>query len=371
MLATACCRNNTPTTSDPHATAETQALYASLFNVARQGTMFGHQDDTVYGHLWWGGEGQRSDILETCGDYPAIFGWDLGHIESGSDRNIDDVPFARMREEIIAAFARGAANTISWHMLNPATGGSAWDSARTDTVKSILSGEGEASRQFRHNLDAAAEFLLSLTLDGTPVPVLFRPWHEHTGSGFWWGSAQCSPEEYKALWQFTASYLRDVKGVHNLLYVYSPDIIPDTETYFERYPGDEWVDVLGLDAYHRPDEWEWHSGCQRMLSILTEAAKIHNKPAAFTETGLEGITQHDWWTRSLLPAIEGKELSWVLVWRNACAQKENKPSHYFAPWHGEDSEQDFVDFIRNDRLKIFTLESLPQLYTTEQKPQKK
>ena len=111
---------------------------------------------------------------------------------------------------------------------------------------------GANHAQFRLWLDRLAGFFVGLkSADGTCVPVLFRPFHEHTGSGFWWGEAQCTPDEYKALWRFTVEYLRDVKGVHNLLYVYSPDLYRDAEHYTERYPGDEWVDVLGLDAYHR------------------------------------------------------------------------------------------------------------------------
>lgn len=55
------------------------------------------------------------------------------------------------------------------------------------------------------------------------VPVLFRPWHEHTGSWFWWGEKLCTPEEYKALWHMTVDILRS-DGVDNALYAYSPAV---------------------------------------------------------------------------------------------------------------------------------------------------
>ena len=159
-------------------------------------------------------------------------------------------------------------NTVSWHPQNPESGASAWDGKTSTAVSSILPG-GANHAQFRLWLDRLAGFFVGLkSADGTCVPVLFRPFHEHTGSGFWWGEAQCTPDEYKALWRFTVEYLRDVKGVHNLLYVYSPDLYRDAEHYTERYPGDEWVDVLGLDAYHRPQDWDFLSGGERMLSTL-------------------------------------------------------------------------------------------------------
>lgn len=190
------------------------------------------------------------------------------------------------------------------------------------------------------------------------LPVLFRPFHEHTGSGFWWGEAQCTPDEYKALWRFTVEYLRDVKGVHNLLYVYSPDLYRDAEHYTERYPGDEWVDVLGLDAYHRPQDWDFLSGGERMLSTLQQLGREHGKPTAFTETGLEGIPDTAWWTRRLLPVIRGKGLSYVLVWRNA----HDRPTHFFGPWHGHASEPDFRKFAANREQPVLFESQLPDMY---------
>ena len=54
------------------------------------------------------------------------------------------------------------------------------------------------------------------------VPVICRLFHENDGSWFWWGAAYCSPSQYKNLFRYTEEYLRDVKGLHNLLYAYSP-----------------------------------------------------------------------------------------------------------------------------------------------------
>ena len=229
----AACSDTPPLPADPQATPETRALYRNLFRIADEGVMFGHQDDALYGHDWKYEEG-RSDVRECCGDYPAVFGWELGGLETGADRSIDDVPFAEITRLLCAAYGRGAVNTVSWHPQNPESGASAWDGKTSTAVSSILPG-GANHAQFRLWLDRLAGFFVGLkSADGTCVPVLFRPFHEHTGSGFWWGEAQCTPDEYKALWRFTVEYLRDVKGVHNLLYVYSPDLYRDAEHYTER-----------------------------------------------------------------------------------------------------------------------------------------
>ena len=191
----AACSDTTPLPADPQATPETQALYRNLFRIADEGVMFGHQDDALYGHDWKYEEG-RSDVRECCGDYPAVFGWELGGLETGADRSIDDVPFAEITRLLCAAYGRGAVNTVSWHPQNPESGASAWDGKTSTAVSSILPG-GANHAQFRLWLDRLAGFFVGLkSADGTCVPVLFRPFHEHTGSGFWWGEAQCTPDEY-------------------------------------------------------------------------------------------------------------------------------------------------------------------------------
>lgn len=81
--------------ADKGATKETVNLYNNLKKLADKGFMFGHQDDLAYGVEWKYKEG-RSDILEVAGDYPAVYGWDLGGLErNNSDVNLDGVPFKK------------------------------------------------------------------------------------------------------------------------------------------------------------------------------------------------------------------------------------------------------------------------------------
>ncbi len=101
--------------------------------------MFGHQDDTFYG-LTWKWQSGRSDTRETCGELPAVMGFELGGIELGGKVNLDSVPFALMRQEILQQAARGGIVTISWHPRNPLTGGDAWDTSSAEVVRSVLPG---------------------------------------------------------------------------------------------------------------------------------------------------------------------------------------------------------------------------------------
>ena len=72
------------------------------------------------------------------------------------------------------------------------------------------------------------------------------------------------------------------------------------------------------------------------------------KPMAVTETGYESVPDAEWWTKTLMPVIEKYPISYVLVWRNA----HDKPKHFYAPYPGHASAQDFQKFY-NDRRTLF------------------
>lgn len=340
-------------TIDPDATPETKALFHNLIKYQEEAMMFGHQDDLAYGIGWWAMEFE-SDVHRVTGKYPAVFGWDAGEI--GQERNIDSVLFTDMQRWMIRVYERGGINTLSWHQDNPVTGGDSWD--RTPAVHAIIPG-GELHDQFRKTLDDLAVFLSGLkTEEGTMVPVVFRPWHEHTGDWFWWGAGNCTVEDYIALYRFTVDYLRDEKGMHHLLYAYSPDRFKDMNEYMERWPGDDYVDLLGYDDYHSFALQETVPEGVRSLRLIAVAAEEKGKPFALTETGLERIPDSAWWNVHVLEPVKSdslaRRLSYMLVWRNG------RPDHYYAPFPGHSSADAFRAF-EADPFTWF-LDDLPPMY---------
>ena len=341
----------------PQRTTETEKLLVNLKAIAADGFMFGHQDDPLYGVTWEGDSG-RSDVQRVTGDYPAVMGFDIGKIEHESEKNIDNVSFDIIRREMIRHYERGGMITVSWHADNPLTGSDSWDVNSDNVVRAILPG-GEKHTLFLGWLDRAAAFFNALTTEeGIKIPVLFRPWHEHTGSWFWWGKDLCSVEEYTALWEMTRRHF-DSAGVNNLLYAYSPDLQGAGAIYMERYPGDQYVDLLGLDGYHRNNEEgiaAYQSSLNTILSFMTEEGRKRDKPIALTETGLEAIPIADWWTSVLFPVLDRYPVSYVLVWRNA----RERPGHYYAPYPGQLSADDFVTFYQHPKT-LFS-KDIPNLY---------
>jgi len=332
---------------DKMATKETVNLYRNLKKQIANGVFFGHQDDLAYG-VNWRYEPGKSDIREVTGDYPAVYGWELGHIEIDSPANLDSVPFDRMKQFIRDAYNRGGVVTISWHLNNPLTGKSAWDPS-PGTVASILP-NGQKHDLYTSWLDKIAAFLSDLKGDkGEFIPVIFRPFHELNGSWFWWGKNHCTPAEIKRLYQFTVTYLRDHKKLHHLLYAFNTDRFGSTEEYLERYPGDDWVDVIGFDIYQRGnDHAKFITDIHTMLSLLTSLAKERNKIPALTEFGYGQVPAADWWTNTFWKGIENHAISFVLAWRNA-GKKKDGSIEYYVPYPGQVSAADFVRFYAIDR----------------------
>lgn len=318
-------------------------LLQNMKTLAKNGIIFGHQDDLAYGVGWSYVDGE-SDVKKVVGDYPGVYGWDLGHLELGEDVNIDGVPFVKMKKYVTEVYKRGGINTFSWHQTNPFNRNSAWDS--TSTIKLILK-NAEVKRDYLKDLDKAAAFFNGLKDErGNTIPVIFRPLHEQTGDWFWWGKKQTASKDYIQLWRITVDYLKS-KGVKNVLYAFSTTEFPNKEFFLERYPGDNYVDVLGFDAYQNDTvktNSEFVQGIKNQIKMLNEIGKEHNKLTALTEIGQEKVPNKKWWTEILLPIVQNSNLSYVLLWRNG------RPDHYFVPYPGQISENDFKTFYKTPKV---------------------
>ncbi|MEZ5041686.1 MAG: glycosyl hydrolase [Saprospiraceae bacterium] len=352
---------------DSLATIETLNLFSNLQSLAKDKVLFGHQESTAYG-VGWTHEGINieSDIEKVCGDFPAVYGWDIGNI--GKRTNNDCIPFSVMKKLIIDAFERGGINTISSHTHNPYTGKNYNDV--TPTISHIMPG-GSHHNNFIEKLDLIADFIEDLkSKNGVPIPIIFRPYHEHNGDWFWWGKGPATEEEYIQLWRFTVDYFRNERKIHHLLYAYSPArsrmTYPLTASeYLYGYPGDDYVDVFGLDNYFDLDGiWnkapleQQKKSFKESLELIVKLAEEKNKIAALTETGSVNIKTEMWWTDWLLSGIEEnentKKIAYVLVWRN-----EDK-NHFHAPYPGHESVLDFKKFFNHPDV-IFNAD-LPDLY---------
>lgn len=327
-----------------------QQLKERLKTLKTKGIMLGHQDDPVYGTTWKWDEG-KSDVLLTCGDYPAVMGFDLGKLELDSPDNIDGVPFDRMRQEIVAQYERGGVVTLSWHPWNPVNGENAWN-FEGECVKKVLGADKDVKKKFDSWLEKVAEYIKTLkTADGKLVPVIFRPWHEMNGGWFWWGANVCTPAEYNLLYTKTYSALT-AAGCNNIVWAWSPNLGSEktVEKFLERYPGDSFVDLIGVDVYEFDnDDAAYQKNLTATLDVMMAAAKKTGKMATLSETGCRGISQKtDWFTKTIWPVIQKYDLSYVLFWRNAW---DNPATEAYLPGVGDGAiVKDFKKFAAQKKV---------------------
>ena len=102
--------------------------------------------------------------------------------------------------------------------------------------------------------------------------------------------------------------------------------------------------MLGLDGYQWvPEEKDaFIARTKQNLEVLCSTAKAHNLIPALTETGMKNMTQPDWWTSTLLPAVQDYPISYLLTWRNY-------KDEWFGPSTTKPDAQYFRDFYASDK----------------------
>ncbi len=222
--------------SDPAATPEARALLSTLETGYGKTTLVGVYADKD-------GEYTRS----ITGRQPAVMGGDLMRYSpqflvhsSGTQHEV---------ERLIAAHQRGQIVTLSWHWASPLgarnTPQEPWfrsfyTEATTFDVRVALA--DPHSPEHDALLSDIHQIAIQLRrLQDAGVPVLWRPLHEAEDEDFWWGAK--GPEPFQALWKLLYQQLTEVEGIHNLLWVFTSGGDPAW------YPGDAYVDIIGIDAY--------------------------------------------------------------------------------------------------------------------------
>lgn len=344
---------------DESATGLTQVLYQNLLAYTTlDAAVFGQQFATWKGlnadGTTWQGNANRSDIKTVTGTHPGISGWNFDTYLYASNTQR-----TAMRQRMLDDFARGMILTIHWEMRNPLTGDDAKDRTGAGDSPSVLvlavtTGEA-ANTKLNSDLDALATLLGQLNVNAEPVPVIFRPYHEMNGDWFWWGGGV--PSEFTALWNYTLTYLRDTKGVHQLLYCYAPsgNQFNSKAEYLTYWPGNAKADICGVDQYLKDTDpiSKWNDS----LGYAYQAASGRGKPAAFTEIGrsggLAGTTNPAWWTSRVLAAFNDSsrplwtKCAYLMTWTNQTA------SSYWVPYYtGHAQAADFQSFASDAHVLL-------------------
>lgn len=376
--------DKTLTMTDPDADDSAKALYAYLQGLTESDqVLFGHQNDVSRSV---GTKDALGDVHDVTGSVSGIFGIDslalFGSEAGGTDAKSaleNSINYSKKAAE------NGAIVTLSAHMPNFTSakikdnGDGTYDffdcnfneskDLSGDSLKKILPG-GEKNKVFTAYLDTIATY--ANKLQESNIPVIFRPLHENTGGWFWWGTGNTA-ESYKSLYAYTREYLES-KGVHNMLYVYSPNGPMETEEeYMSRYPGDAYVDILAFDYYNDfntyPAEADtsFFDHLDQTCQVVSSIAKKHDKLAAISETGVRVMKENGSDNEGLLvknnPVSEAKtgknwyeevnniakknDMPYYMVWANF------SDTNFYVPYKhtdtmGQEMINEFIDYYNNE-----------------------
>ena len=294
--------------------------------------------------------------------------------------------YAANRATLTAAIKRqwqefGGIMVFSWHMDQPyCTNGFRQASYRykskgenRNVIAQILDGtggpcgtgciDGGSHRKpfanprawFMASLQDIADFFNGLVDDetGKKIPVIMRYGHEMDGGWFWWGRGWCSTDEFRRFSRMTADYLREKCGDGQILFAYTPDRTwtdfgkegDSGNTFLAYYPGDKYVDLIGLDDYsigHGNDKKAEASLAEtvRKLRLMSAFAKERGKVAALTETGGKNKRDDFWVYLHRIMTAEGVHCAFADTWSGCYGTIPDTPA----------SEQDELAFSRRPEV---------------------
>lgn len=223
-------------------------------------------------------------IKNATGKYPALRGFDMIFYSPNSDWNYDaEIPLA------IDWASKGGLVSFSWHWHAPTGSHGFYTKDSEFSLKDAMTDRNIATTPLADiralheagtistntyllffDIDAISEQLKRLQADG--ATVLWRPLHEASGGWFWWGAQ--GPEPY--LWLYRTLHKRQTfyHKLDNLIWVWNGQ-------HSDWYPGDDYVDIVGMDIYAEKREHSADSK-QFLRAVQMSGGK---KLVALTENG--------------------------------------------------------------------------------------
>jgi len=143
------------------------------------------------------------------------------------------------------------------------------------------------------------------------IIVLWRPFHEVNGGWFWWSKNSkkwASPQEFINLWKYVYNYFVDERKLDNLIWVYCANYQynNDLKDVLYYYPGNECVDVVGLDYYNdNLNEINLNSSFDKLKQL--------NKPMAVAEIGPNFVVDGSFDNETYLGLLP-KKIAYFMAW---------------------------------------------------------
>ena len=227
-------------------------------------------------------------VNKHTGKWPALNFFDFIHLPFSPSNWID---YSNITE-VYNWHKNGGIVGCMWHWNMPTNDGQDWTctpgTGNKETgfdVRKIFEPESAEYKQMMNDIDKVASTLKNLKQ--RKIPVLWRPLHEAGGQWFWWG---LDAEACNELWRVMYKRFHEA-GLNNLIWVWTSAAAwnrPYSEGY-KWYPGDEYVDIVGIDIYNNSSASNIYSTCYKMLR-----KKSPDKLIALTECGSLAPISQQW-----------------------------------------------------------------------------
>ncbi len=287
-------------------------------------------------------------VFQHTGKWPAINYFDFIHLPFSPANWIDYTNVT----EVVNWYKNGGVVGCMWHWNMPTNDGTDWtctpgtgDKQTGFDVRKIFEPESDEYKRMIKDIDKVASTLKKLRQ--RKIPVLWRPLHEAGGMWFWWGM---DAEACNELWRVMYDRFTNYHGLNNLIWVWTSAAAwnkPYSDGY-KWYPGDEYVDIVGLDVYNNNNSANIYSTCFKFLKNSSP-----DKLVALTECGNLATIGKQW--RS------GAKWLYFAPWYDY--ERTNKPdseafkstehTHCNAEWWTDAFSHDYV-LTREDFKQLLT-----------------
>jgi hypothetical protein len=323
---------------DSGATQETKNLYNNIATIANSSQFaFGQEFPLSFRLGSLRSDLSTSDCYDVTGDHPGVYGIDphymLYKTSEQKQTHIDEAKHA---------YNNGSIVTFDFHQQSKTDNKIYFDELTSATDKSLMYDIVNDFNGSRNWFNGEMDQIIDIINNDLGFPIVFRLYHEMDGDWFWWGTdaTNHSTQLYIDFYRLAVEYIKERTDL--VLFAWSPNQQLD-ESY---YPGDAYVDVVGIDMYNPVT-----ATLKDNLIELSTFADNHGKVAALTETGKSNYVNltPTFWTSNILGAIEAGgsdiKIAWALAWFNA-------------PWHSSQNDLYIPDSnssttVKNDFIEFY------------------
>lgn len=298
-------------------------------------------------------------VYNVSGKYPALVGFDFLFATGRTEDEGWCKDYTHKAIELAKdTYRRGGFPAFSWHWHDPSRKTDDFYSEKTSvSISQALNSDGswntssELYQYIIHDIDIIADYFLELQEAG--MACIFRPLHEASGGWFWWGRNK-KADDFVKLYQLVFDEMTQVKGVHNVLWVWNAGA-EDADWN----PGNEYYDFVSADIYNPAFDYSSNASTFDKLKTMTQGKKIitlsENGPIPDIEKQVDEDAMWSWWM-PWYQTWEGKFVDQTSTeqWRKCMNHDRIITLDKMNSWTG-------VTTIQNapDQHKIYDLNGLP------------